>query len=211
MNQNFSGKTEEYQDSNSELLVGPSYCILRNEFLFSNKVEKKSQKDILLLSFGGSDKKNYTLKILEKVVENNLDIQLHIVIGSANLNSEAIKSYCKRTIGNEYFIHHPSNEMAHLISLSDYCIFAGGSSVYEVIYFKKPAMFIATANNQRPNLKWIKENTDYVVLLDSEEFENGFDIGFNNLMEKKSSDCRLVDGKGKYRIVERIKSKLEIK
>lgn len=215
LNQNFFVKKNFYSN-NSELLLGARYAILRDEFLSIDSVKKNNSSQSIIICLGGSDKNNFTLNILEALVDiESIDsFHLNIVLGPANVHKESISLFCEEFFQKNSTIHHPCNEMGKLMSNSTYGIFAGGTSVYEVMYLGLPCVLVEIADNQKLNLNWIENNTQYPTLrIDHADFKSSLKEIFLKLVEnwEQSSVDQLVDGHGKYRIVKAITELINLK
>ena len=131
-----------------ELLLGPKYALLRNEF---HKIHPKACPRIgipkrLLVFFGGFDINNYTMKIIR--ILSKLDthgLHVDVVVGGKHPDKIAIESKCKK-LG--YSCHVQTNRMAEIISRSDVAIGSGGTVTWERICCLLPTIVITTARNQ---------------------------------------------------------------
>ena len=96
---------------------------------------------------------------------------------------------------------------------TDIAISAGGSSCYELAYFGIPNIIITVADNQLNNAKTLNKNNVSVYLGKKEDFssaklkENILKLINNTPLRRKmiKNEMRLVDGRGKKRIVEVMK------
>ncbi|AQR96971.1 UDP-2,4-diacetamido-2,4,6-trideoxy-beta-L-altropyranose hydrolase [Clostridium saccharoperbutylacetonicum] len=140
---------------NTKLLLGTQYCMLRNEFrqAYKSKVIKKEIQDILL-TLGGMDNNNNTLKILEKIKDINKN--LHVVIGSAFDKDliEKIQDITKKH--NNIYIYENAN-MDQLMLKCDVAISACGSTLYELAAMSVPTIGVVLAENQKFVAEKMKE------------------------------------------------------
>lgn len=134
---------------NCLLLLGPQYALLREEFFDVRKKMRNRDGNIknILISFGGSDLTNETMKAL-KAVESlqRKDIQVNIVVGASNKNKESIEAYCQQHENMQYFCQ--VSNMAQLMNEADLAIGAGGATTWERCFLGLPAIVIAIADNQ---------------------------------------------------------------
>lgn len=130
-------------------LLGPSHVLLRPEFLEARLRTRKRDGNIrrILVFFGGSDSTNLTKCVLEGfLLLDRTDIQIDVVVGSANPNRYAIQEIC-RFVPN--FIYHCQvTNMAELIANADLGIGAGGSAMWERCYLGLPTITVVMADNQ---------------------------------------------------------------
>jgi UDP-2,4-diacetamido-2,4,6-trideoxy-beta-L-altropyranose hydrolase len=135
----------------TKLLLGTNYVLQRREFRNAPRIPRAScdRPKTLLVTMGGSDPDNVTLKVIEALVSaGELGLQAWIVIGPGNSHGpslEAAAAGCRWI----QLMRSPSNLPA-LMSQSDMAITAGGSTVWELAYFGVPSIVLIIAENQRP-------------------------------------------------------------
>ncbi|MFC4403917.1 UDP-2,4-diacetamido-2,4,6-trideoxy-beta-L-altropyranose hydrolase [Gracilibacillus xinjiangensis] len=127
-------------------LFGVKYLLLRKEFR-EVKVDAKHSQRIkrILISFGGSDPTNETMKALQAVASFPY-LKIDVMIGEANPYSGEILSFChdKKFVA----IHQQTKDVAILMAEADIAIGAGGTTTWERIYMLLPSLTIETAANQ---------------------------------------------------------------
>jgi UDP-2,4-diacetamido-2,4,6-trideoxy-beta-L-altropyranose hydrolase len=130
-----------------QLLLGPRYALLREEFRTLREKVKVRAGDVkkILVFFGGVDVDNCTSLALQALSELNITLQVDVVIGSQHPNREQIKQVC---ITNGFICHVQTARMAELIAEADLAIGAGGSSSWERCCMGLPALLVAVAGNQ---------------------------------------------------------------
>lgn len=133
------------------ILAGIDYVLLRKEIRDIRKkaLEKRRKtKDIkrILITMGGSDPKNYTLKALEMVQQSGFTGAVDIVLGFSSENLYSVTQFAN-SLPNEIKIHTDAN-MPQLMYEADLCIGASGSSVWERLYLGLPSVLIQTVDNQ---------------------------------------------------------------
>jgi len=148
----YKNSSKRYQGllpSNCTTLFGPSYILLRNEFVDA-KNNLHSRDGIIkrvLIFFGSSDLSNETSKVLIAIKELALEaIQVDVVVGTANPHRHKIEMYCN-LISNVNYYCNVSN-MAELILRADIGIGAGGSSIWERCYLGLSSITSVVASNQ---------------------------------------------------------------
>jgi len=212
VNQNVGSEKLEFKvDDGTKLLLGSEYVMIRDELLkrggkrYNDKVEK------ILVTLGGIDYGNITikiLKILNEMIDNN--IQIIVVIGALNRIEDDLKSKLHKLDNSSFrFVFSPEN-MAELYLESDIAISAGGSSCYELAYFGIPNIIITVADNQLNIAKELDKLNVSIYLGKKEDFssnkikENVLKLITDNSLRKKMSEngLKLVDGLGKKRIIE---------
>ncbi len=134
--------------ANCELLLGPRYALLRDEFRKlreHTKLREGSVKRILVF-FGGVDTDNYTgltIGVLASLAVKGLYVD--VVIGAQHPHRSEIETACA-TQG--YVCHVQTTRMAELMAEADLAIGAGGSASWERCCLGLPALLVALADNQ---------------------------------------------------------------
>ena len=187
-------------------LLGPDYAILRNQFIAQRKYAKIRSLPIknILVSFGGTDNENHTLHALTSLKKLNSDVNVNVVIGTANMNKKTIKNFCKKNLNFNYF--EQVENMAKLMKIADLCIGSSGTTTWERCCLGLPAIVVVASNDQKDiasavsnnkciiNLGKIKKSgkVNYIHLIKNLK---------NSDLQNMSKNCmKLVDGKGAARI-----------
>ena len=155
LDQTYGRDAEDYKKlvpDNCEILAGSDYVLLRKEFieLRPKALEKrKNTKEIkrILVSLGGSDPKNFTLKALQMIKESDFKGHVDIVLGFSVPNIGAVKKYAD-SMENDSTIH-TNADMPKLMYDADLAIGAAGSSVWERCCLGLPQVLMVTADNQQ--------------------------------------------------------------
>lgn len=208
VNQNIGAeKLNIEREKHTKLLLGPRYVMLRDEIL-NNRTEKKFRTDVknLLITLGGVDDNNYTLKILKQI--KDLIIKKIIVIGALNPHYKKIEEYAKNKTDIK-LITSPKN-MVEIYQKTDIAISAGGTTCYELAYFGIPNVIITVADNQLNIAKELDKKNVSIYLGKKEEFfpkelkDNLLTLINNSSLREQmiKNGMELVDGNGKKRIIE---------
>lgn len=138
--------------SHCQLLLGPRFALLRDEFHELHEKARSRQGSVarILVFFGGVDADNYTGLALQALAEAGIEnIHVDVVLGAQHLFREAIESACRR---HRYYCHVQTGRMAELMAAADLAIGAGGTATWERCCLGLPAIAISTADNQRRQL-----------------------------------------------------------
>jgi UDP-2,4-diacetamido-2,4,6-trideoxy-beta-L-altropyranose hydrolase len=139
-------------------LLGPSYVLLRPEFANARQRLRTRNGSVrrILIFFGGSDPTNQTQKAVEalRLLERH-DIEVDVVVGSANPNRNAIQALCAG-IPNVVF-HCQVSNMAELILDADLGIGAGGAAMWERCCLGLPTITVVFAANQERTTEDVAE------------------------------------------------------
>lgn len=150
LNQNISANRYLY-NTKAKMLLGPRYCLLRSEFLKyprKNAYAKKKIRKILVTMGGGNGGSQIftVLKALEFI--RIQDLHIKVVLGPAFSFHQKIEEFIDHS-GLHVDVHSNVNNMAELYTWADAVITGGGSTIYEVAYFRLPAAIVCLADNQR--------------------------------------------------------------
>ncbi len=153
LNQNISADINIYssREPYTQLLLGTEYTLLRRDFLkwreWKRLVIPNAYK--ILVTLGGSDPENVTLKVIQSlslIQNNNLDIV--VVIGGTNPNYEQLTSFTKNSLLSISLQINVGN-MDELMAWADIAIAAGGSTNWELAFMGLPSIVITIADNQK--------------------------------------------------------------
>ena len=152
LNQNIYAEELNYScEPKTELLLGTEYVLLRDEFLeyknWKRKIHKVAKK--ILVTMGGGDSDNVTLKVLEALDRVDIDgLEIKVVAGASNPHLDILKKVAGDGKHNIELLQNVSN-MSDLMSWADLAVSAGGSTCWELVFMGLPTLSIVTAENQR--------------------------------------------------------------
>ena len=194
--------------ANCQLLLGPHYALLRDEFRqWRQQVKLRSgQASRILVFFGGVDADNFTGLTIEALSGLGMSgLHIDVVIGAQHPFREQIESACSEY---KFFCYVQTDRMAELMASADLAIGAGGSATWERCCLGVPCIVIAVAENQ------IQAARDLSLLGAIQFIGSGNNLNQHNvsqlLMKAFESNCyeiaskigmELVDGKGTYCII----------
>jgi len=124
-------------------LLGPSYILLRPEFLEIKGfgLTKNDPPRRLLVSFGGVDVDNLTAKVVALLqILDWPDLEVDVVVGDSFPWKNEVKSLCNCRSGFSFYSQ--INNMASLMLDADLAISAGGFTMYELAYSGVPSLII---------------------------------------------------------------------
>ena len=210
LNQNLSAKKSLYGDA-SQLLLGPRYALLRQEFLNTPKSNPNHQQALrLLVTLGGSDPTGLAGSLLDllepRLTAGTLEAQL--VVGGLDPRREALERRSK-DLGPGFSLTVDVQNMAPLMGRADLALSASGSTVWELAHLGVPALLVVVADNQRPNAEalhqlGIAHHLGDAQDLDGEALKSALDALLND-PERRANMARLgqelVDGRGVERVV----------
>ena len=112
------------------ILAGPKYALLREEFSL-NTFQIVKNFDILI-NFGGADKDNFTMHVLNIIINSNLqnNLSIKVIIGKDYPFKSSLIKMIKRAQFNIFLVENPT-KMAKEIGECKFAIGAGGVSLFE--------------------------------------------------------------------------------
>ena len=152
LNQNIYAREVLYEDrdSKTELLLGSSFVLLRREFLsWRNWIRKNPNKaGKILVTLGGSDPDNVTLKILSSLQSLTCaGIEVVVVVGAGNSHNAVLQAAAKSSKVPVRLVRNVSN-MPELLAWADIAIISGGTTSYETAFMGLPGLIVIIAENQ---------------------------------------------------------------
>jgi len=143
----------EFSTPPTNHFYGHKYVCLRDEFRYMNTKSNIDDVERIMISFGGVDENNMTLKSLKAIVElieenDDLDITTDIVLGLGYKYIEELNRYIK-TIPNHIKIKVSQNinRMSDHMLKADLLLTSNGRTIYEATSMNLPV--ISTSQNQR--------------------------------------------------------------
>ncbi len=235
VNQNAYADAQRYREtSQARILAGPSFALLRsefnaNEFDHADPGISNSSKHIvkqarrILVTFGGEDADNWTLKTLEVLSNlNRKQLIVDCVVGACYQHGPELELF-KKTANLSLRIHRNVDHMSALMHRVDVAISAGGSTCYELARCGVPTIVASIADNQIPVALALSQQG---VMVSLDEFTGTGRHNISDPMKRLSKTIRrllndyetrktmselgikLVDGQGGRRIVSQMASML---
>ncbi|WP_165678838.1 UDP-2,4-diacetamido-2,4,6-trideoxy-beta-L-altropyranose hydrolase [Metapseudomonas otitidis] len=129
-------------------LFGPSYALLREEFLRAREgiAPRAGELKRLLVFFTGGDDQGETLKALQALADWRPQLQVDVVIGLGHGDHKVLERLCT---AQGWHLHCQIDYMARLMAEADLAIGAAGSSSWERCALGLPALVVVLAENQR--------------------------------------------------------------
>lgn len=129
-------KSKRYIKGNTQYFSGIKYYILRKEFYdYHDKGKKLDGVHRILLIFGGVDKANLTVPVLEELLKK--DYKIDVIKGAMYVYPELLDKFTDKVT-----IHSNTNEVAKLMYEADLCIVSPGLSMCEALCVGTPVVAI---------------------------------------------------------------------
>ncbi|MFL6622353.1 MAG: UDP-2,4-diacetamido-2,4,6-trideoxy-beta-L-altropyranose hydrolase [Sulfurifustis sp.] len=151
-----------------EALFGPKYALLGRSYIrYRSRVQRPADGAELriLVSFGGSDPDNVTLKVLQALARTRTKpYRIDVVVGKDYAYADTLRRYASPSGHISYY--RDVADMAPFVARADLVIGGGGISAWERCALGRPAIVIALADNQRAIGEWLS-GTGAVLYLGS--------------------------------------------
>ena len=221
LDQNLGASAEKYYGKlpiNCRLLLGPTFALLRSEFKDwrDRSLEGRLNRNIenILITMGGVDTGNYTLRTLIELTKSEYakTCVFTVVIGSSYPHTDALHEFVEESKLRISVLSNVKN-MAEIMSKSDLCIGAGGSTSWERCCLGLPTILFAIADNQ---IEIAEQLSQKKVAIFSDlsnliiDFERFFDIPGIELQRSLSTNShQICDGLGVPRVLGELEKKFE--
>lgn len=154
LNQNVYAERLSYGcDVDTLLLRGSRYVLLRPEFLVwrGRRGRKEPSGCRVLVTMGGSDPDNVTLKVIEALRQcaGQLDgVEARILIGASNPNVDRLEKAVSESSAI-FELLTSVWDMPGLMDWADLAVTAGGTTCWELAFMGIPSLVMSIADNQR--------------------------------------------------------------
>ena len=211
LNQNIHASSLSYScERDTVKLLGCEYALLRREFLkyrdFKRMISGKAKS--ILVTMGGSDPNNVTLKVIEAIkLVNDPSLEVQVVVGPSNPHKKAIRNTMSDTPCVMHLIQSATN-MPELMAWADIAIAAGGSTCWELAFMGVPALISILAENQRGIVEGLDRssaacNLGHFSLLPVDRVAKTLGDFLNDhykLLEMSQNAMYIVDGFGREKV-----------
>lgn len=221
LNQNLGASLEKYDGKlpvNCRLLLGPNFALLRSEFgeWRERSLEGRLDRNIenILITMGGGDTENYTLQVLKEITKSKYakNCAFTVIIGGSYPHTNTLYEFLDSSQLKVLVLTNVKN-MAEIMSKTDLCIGAAGSTSWERCCMGQPTITFSIANNQIEIAKQLSQKNVAIYSNISNllvNFEKFFDITGKKLQSTLSINSRQIcDGFGASRVVEELEKKCE--
>ncbi len=151
LNQNLHAPQLHYPcEPYTRLLLGTRYVLLRREFLgwkdWKREVPEIARR--VLVTLGGADPENHTLKVIQALQDINVpSLEATAVIGPSNPHIKIAGKAIGDSPMSVKMAQNP-DDMADVMKWADVAIAAGGVTTWELLCMGVPTLLLALANNQ---------------------------------------------------------------
>lgn len=151
LNQNIHAHKLNYScEPYTRLLLGTKYVLLRREFWpwrdYKREVPEVAKK--VLVTMGGSDPDNVTLKVIRALAQIDIpDLEAVVVVGPSNPHRETLRWAIESSSLPINLVENVEN-MPELMAWADIAISAGGTTVWELAFLGVPMLIVMLVENQ---------------------------------------------------------------
>lgn len=154
LNQNPGVPEESFADCRpgTQVLLGPSFCLLRREFTLWREWQRKisSMGRNVLVTLGGSTSVEAGVRAMESVGRAKVgNLRAIFVVGGSSPDAEALES-CAAKFSGKICLQRDVSNMAELMARADLAISAAGSTCWELCLLGLPSILLDVADNQVP-------------------------------------------------------------
>jgi UDP-2,4-diacetamido-2,4,6-trideoxy-beta-L-altropyranose hydrolase len=217
LNQNLHAQELSYScEPYTHLLLGTKYVLLRREFLgwrgWRRAIPEVAHK--MLVTLGGSDPGNLTVKVIQALQLVELDeLEVVVAVGGENPYYEVLES-AVRGLGVCVRLQRNVTDMPELMAWADIALSAAGSTCWELAFMGLPSAIVIVGKNQTV----IAENIAATGIAVNLGRMNGVKVDemavslteLGRAKEKRASMSslgrELVNGKGASRVVQELQS-----
>jgi UDP-2,4-diacetamido-2,4,6-trideoxy-beta-L-altropyranose hydrolase len=213
LNQNISASESLYanREPYTQLLLGTRYALLRREFWQWRqwRREMPTQARKILVTLGGSDPDNVTLKVLQSLQLLEVHgIEAVVVVGGSNPHYEQLQLATEVSHVPIRLERNAAN-MPELMAWAEVAISAGGSTTWELAFMGLPSLIIVLADNQQAIAEKLSDR-EYMVHLGWHKDVAVTEIAraiapllltSGTRTEMSGSSQELVDGEGTARVL----------
>lgn len=122
--------------------TGEKYYCARNEFLTIEQKDVNEKVNNVLITFGGTDPNNLSLKTLNVISQSNYDFKITIILGPGYKNEEFLYKKLNE-INKDVEVFRSVNNIADFMLNADIIFSSAGRTMYEIAMVGTPAIIIA--------------------------------------------------------------------
>lgn len=220
LNQNLHVEQLHYScEPYTRLLLGTHYVLLRREFLdwrgWKREIPKVARR--VLVTLGGSDPENHTLKVIRALQEVGIpDLEATVVIGASNPHASVLGQAAKQSCIPIRLVRDAKN-MPELIAQADVAVIAGGVTLWELLFMGCIIISYASNSiqdvfiNELERLGIVKHQGDLGQIDQGSLTSSLQEVALSKTRRKhmSTSGKLIVDGKGTERVLDVISESSE--
>lgn len=175
LNQNLHANSINYTsvEEYTKLLLGTNYVLLRKEFLKYLDYEKPIKKIAtnVLVTLGGSDKNNYSLKVLKAIdCIGDDSINIIVLLGSKNIHKQSILDFIDESNVNITLLQN-IDDMPNKMKWADLAFSSGGTTVWELAFMGVPVIVGGTSHIEEVLIEGLNKNNLFKTITQLDEID----------------------------------------
>ena len=133
-----------HQIPQNNYLIGPDYFCLRDEFLYLGNKVKRNGINQVLLTFGGVDEGNITLKILRAITQISIEqeLSIEVITGPGYSYSKELQRYIDANTKLSCSVVTKTSKISEHMLGADIAFTSGGRTVFELAALEVPTIVI---------------------------------------------------------------------
>lgn len=205
-----------HQTAKNNVLIGPKYFCLRDEFLYVNQENSNSNKlhvQRVLITFGGVDEGNLTARTIAEIAEVCIDknIDIDVILGPGYPHDNELNNLVSNFDELSVNIYKHTKRISDYMCNADFAITSGGRTVLELTSLHVPMIVIC--QNERETTHTFASDDNGIYNLGSREELNAGAIrdnfskivSDNDILDLMIQKMKALDLKaGKSRVVSKI-------
>lgn len=208
----FDKRYDDLVPKHTKLLLGPSYILLREEFLKLRVTKNCRSNNKVLVNFGGIGNVNVWEKFIPALQKTSNMYSYHVITGK--LPTHQYQQIYDALLDSNIICEEVINNMAKLMNESSFAIGACGSTVWERFYLGLNSCLIDLANNQIKLVDALVQRglIDYLGNLQDlssdmiVSYLSNLSVISNIYIDRQHTIQELVDGMGVRRMISEIES-----
>lgn len=208
---------EEFLPKNATTLIGTQYTLLRPDFAqwrpYSLRRREQGQLQNLLITMGGVDKDNVTGQVLTALSQSELPkrLQITVVMGPHAPWLPQVQAQATQMRWHTEVLIDVDN-MAQLMSESDFAIGAAGGTAWERCSLGVPSLVLVLAKNQLPVAVALQKAGAAVAIETLQQIMSflkpllAADSAKEFLVKLSRAAAAVTDGEGCQRVVEHLRA-----
>jgi len=212
LNQNLHAERLQYScEAHTNLLLGTQYVLLKREFLawrgWKREIPEIARR--VLVTMGGGDPENHTLKVIQALQKVEVaGLEATVVIGAGEPHTDMLEASIRQSRVSIRLIFDAKN-MPELMVWADIAVSNAGSTIWELLFLGTPTLALILADNQQCVAEQIEfqglgKNLGRAENVSSESLAREIELLLKDSdFRTKISDRarRIVDEKGTQRVI----------
>ena len=142
---NLKEKYQKLIPENTTLILGPKFSFIKSSLIEQKNKKLSTQRDFVLVFFGGTDPDNYTGKFIDCLEKVHTQRKYKILISKSH---KYLTDFENKNDGTNYEILIQPANLAEIFCLASIYFGSGGTITWERMFLGLPGVVISIADNQ---------------------------------------------------------------